>query len=746
MLGAALLGERNRKYEAVMNLAELLDLDIEGDTSKIEEEVTTQLASAAKFSEILENRGVPVPMKDSPSTEGKQIPALAKTDPGFIALQEHDDDIVAAAALARLAIKSTILETRINTFLEVADTANGMLPVPLNYCGATTTGRDSGWIYNPQNLPRVNPKQSKLSDALRNCMKAPEGYSVVVADLSGIELRVNHFLWKVDSTMELYQNDPQADLYRAAGAQVHGCTAEEVTKDQRQIEKIKALGLGFGAGASTFVSIAKTMGGMDITLDQAQDWVSQWRSQYRDIVEGWKTCGKVLQDIRDGIERDIDPWGLCKTNAQGILLPSGRLIRYPKLRTEEGGTWDDGRSKSSWVYGEGRHKTFLTGPKVDENCIAEGTRVLTDKGWVPIEEITESDLVHDGVELVQHGGLVCKSVQSCVSIDGVYMTPDHEVLTNDGWKIAEQVEEPFRPNLRGVDYPEYRGNERTPRTLEVPVRVREAGGEGRGRRYIGSEARRNPQLRVYDTQANQQGEPRAWDVETPSLRRVPKHDRPLQATIASSVEKLRSAWDYCMRPLEVGVRVILGRYGTFVPAGVGFGPRGQRRTLLTRELQVGSTTYQYDEQAQHRATGGRTGVKPQDRHREDDAVQQAEIRLAHGITDRTTRLQKQVYDILNCGPRHRFVVRGTEGPFIVHNCVQALARDVLKDYKVQIFAATRHRSVLDVHDELVYIVPTEQAKEHLDTVQSIMRTPPRWWPELVTWSEGDIANIYGAAK
>jgi len=446
MLGAALLGERNRKYEAVMNLAELLDLDIEGDTSKIEEEVTTQLASAAKFSEILENRGVPVPMKDSPSTEGKQIPALAKTDPGFIALQEHDDDIVAAAALARLAIKSTILETRINTFLEVADTANGMLPVPLNYCGATTTGRDSGWIYNPQNLPRVNPKQSKLSDALRNCMKAPEGYSVVVADLSGIELRVNHFLWKVDSTMELYQNDPQADLYRAAGAQVHGCTAEEVTKDQRQIEKIKALGLGFGAGASTFVSIAKTMGGMDITLDQAQDWVSQWRSQYRDIVEGWKTCGKVLQDIRDGIERDIDPWGLCKTNAQGILLPSGRLIRYPKLRTEEGGTWDDGRSKSSWVYGEGRHKTFLTGPKVDENI------------------------------------------------------------------------------------------------------------------------------------------------------------------------------------------------------------------------------------------------------------------------------------------------------------VQALARDVLKDYKVQIFAATRHRSVLDVHDELVYIVPTEQAKEHLDTVQSIMRTPPKWWPELVTSSEADIANSYGAAK
>jgi len=37
----------------------------------------------------------------------------------------------------------------------------------------------------------------------------------VVADLSGIELRVNHFLWKVPSSMELFQQDREnADLYK----------------------------------------------------------------------------------------------------------------------------------------------------------------------------------------------------------------------------------------------------------------------------------------------------------------------------------------------------------------------------------------------------------------------------------------------------------------------------------------------------------------------------------------------------
>jgi DNA polymerase I-like protein with 3'-5' exonuclease and polymerase domains len=51
-----------------------------------------------------------------------------------------------------------------------------------------------------------------------------------------------------------------------------------------------------------------------------------------------------------------------------------------------------------------------------------------------------------------------------------------------------------------------------------------------------------------------------------------------------------------------------------------------------------------------------------------------------------------------------------------------------------------------VHDELVYVVPDDEAVETLATVQEVMRTPPEWWPELVTWSEGDIADTYGDAK
>jgi hypothetical protein len=87
-----------------------------------------------------------------------------------------------------------------------------------------------------------------------------------------------------------------------------------------------------------------------------------------------------------------------------------------------------------------------------ENCISEGTEVLTDRGWVCIEGIKVSDKVHDGVEFVSHHGIVDKSVQGCIEIDGVYMTPDHEVLTDEGWVRAERCERPYRPEIRDITF------------------------------------------------------------------------------------------------------------------------------------------------------------------------------------------------------------------------------------------------------------------------------------------------------
>lgn len=83
-------------------------------------------------------------------------------------------------------------------------------------------------------------------------------------------------------------------------------------------------------------------------------------------------------------------------------------------------------------------------------CIAEGTPILTDRGWVGIESVTLADRVWDGTDWVSHGGVIDKGVKPCVNVCGVWLTPDHEIRTERGWEEAWQHEGSTRPPLRGT--------------------------------------------------------------------------------------------------------------------------------------------------------------------------------------------------------------------------------------------------------------------------------------------------------
>jgi hypothetical protein len=381
--------------DLMMTQAEQVAHVMETGGQRTEEWVKTQLMSSAKFAQVIESRGVEVPMKASPSDPAKAIPALSKTDQAFLDLQEHDDPVVAAAARARLEAKSTLLETRIGKFLEASARVKGMmLPMPLRYAGASTTGRWSGEIFNPQNLPRIDPTKPRLSDCLRNSLIAPKGKVVITSDLSGIELRVNHFLWKVQSSMDLFEADPEkADLYKEFASNLYEIPKDEVTKGQRQIGKIAHLGLGFNAGPATFQRIAKMMGGVDISLEEAQDIVAKWRNKYSDIANGWRTCHNALKDIANGVDKPIDPWGMCVTGKDHIALPSGRKIWYPGLHQETG---TDG--KKEWWYGTGRNRARIYAGKVTENIVQALARdVIADvvRGMKVKFGYSPALLVHD---------------------------------------------------------------------------------------------------------------------------------------------------------------------------------------------------------------------------------------------------------------------------------------------------------------------------------------------------------------
>jgi hypothetical protein len=333
------------------------------------EDVRATMASGPKFAEALRVLGVEPPTKISKKT-GKEAFAFAKTDPGFLALLDHEDMLVQDLASCRLGIKSTLLETRL---LKMADCAkampDNMLPVPLAYHSATT-GRWGGRVWNPQNLPRIPRDKSgvplsKLTNALRMSLRAPSGMKVVVADLSGIELRVNHYLWGVYSTQQLYANDPEADLYKEFAAALYQIPKEQVTKEQRQLAKVAQLGLGFGAGSTTFKTVAKIMGGIDLDDAEALRVTQAWRVKYSDIVKGWKACQQLVKSLYQNTVFSVGVNDIVSSDGNGaVVLPSGRKLYYPdmQLEVDEGG-------RAQYFYGIGRHKSKVYAGLMCENIV-----------------------------------------------------------------------------------------------------------------------------------------------------------------------------------------------------------------------------------------------------------------------------------------------------------------------------------------------------------------------------------------
>jgi len=93
-------------------------------------------------------------------------------------------------------------------------------------------------------------------------------------------------------------------------------------------------------------------------------------------------------------------------------------------------------------------------------CVAAGQRVLTHVGLVPIEEVQDWHLVWDGIEWVHHDGVIFKGYKEVMSYDGLLATPDHEVYTDEGYKI------PFRVAAS----PLYSGRLAVGGIEEVPIR------------------------------------------------------------------------------------------------------------------------------------------------------------------------------------------------------------------------------------------------------------------------------------
>jgi len=286
-----------------------------------------QLVSNSLFAGLLKRQGVDPPKKTSPST-GLPTFAFSKKDPEFMALLKHNNHKVAWLVESRLTLKSSIDRTRVQAFLDVERTCPTM-PVPIMYYAAHT-GRFGGMMgLNMQNLPQKG--------ALRNALRAPPGFKVIVADLKAIEARITAVLaYEVDLVRKFREG---VDVYTDFASALYEKPAEDIDRSERFVGKMCILGLGFGMGPTKFKDTMDSLG-VPMSEIRATEIVAVYRSLYPNIKKLWRKLDGILEkmvSIRpDGgsVWYQFPGGGLkppLRVTHQRVELPNSMCINYPEL-------------------------------------------------------------------------------------------------------------------------------------------------------------------------------------------------------------------------------------------------------------------------------------------------------------------------------------------------------------------------------------------------------------------------------
>ena len=268
-------------------------------------------------------------------------------------------------------------------------------------------------------------------------------------------------------------------------------------------------------------------------------------------------------------------------------------------------------------------------------CLAYNTDVLTDIGWKQITEVNATDRVWDGLEWVDTRGAIRKGTQHVIQRNGLRLTEDHLVLSAGGhWVPAKEIQNGdtgegltrSKVRLPNSPYPEWsdgRSNEAS--NVGVPMRLRQRSCAD----WKQPTENQSPQREALWVSPRAL-EPDPW-ADTPSaVLHVDGDAATMRKPIAQRLGKLRRAGDYSVRTVGRLLPVFGGHAG-YSQTGVDLGPQRQRGAIQPRELPVGDNfgTSQKSEVTQY----------------------------------------VDVYDLVECGPRNRFVVRGANGELsIVHNC------------------------------------------------------------------------------
>lgn len=281
------------------------------------------LRSDELFAQLLREQDVAPPMKISKKT-GQWAYAFSKTDTEFKKLLDHENPYVCELVAARLGERAAQMEKRAAMFMRLPSP----MPVPLGYHKAHT-GRHGGEEYNLQNLKR--------GSALRECIEAPPGHAIIVADLARIELCIN--AWFCDEDWLLGAIRAGRDIYCELATDIYGKLVTPADEHERYVGKQGELSCGYQSGAAKFYGTLRSHG-VKITEEEAQRAVKTFRQKHPHIVKMWKLLQDIVIPILAGVSdnESLITKGVVFKKFE-VVLPSGRSIHYPELHLGEDGEW-----------------------------------------------------------------------------------------------------------------------------------------------------------------------------------------------------------------------------------------------------------------------------------------------------------------------------------------------------------------------------------------------------------------------
>lgn len=191
---------------------------------------------------------------------------------------------------------SKLYSTYISTLIEVSD-QNGRVHGSFNQWG-TATGRMSSSEPNMQNIPS---SRSEEGDFIRRSFIADDGYSLIVADYSQIELRVTAHLSQDPTMLEIYRNN----------GDIHQMTADACACARFDAKAIN-FGLIYKMGAKT---LAKAINKSE---REAQSYIDRYFDKYHGV-STWQ------QQVVAAVRKKGFTWTL-----------TGRKRWLPKIRSAEG--------------------------------------------------------------------------------------------------------------------------------------------------------------------------------------------------------------------------------------------------------------------------------------------------------------------------------------------------------------------------------------------------------------------------